>query len=127
MSEPTHGMIEQEFHTLYSAGEYAAAYQLATREAGRFPESAQGIVYNWRFCTACLMGDSALALRLIARTGATAVCPSPFIRDELAARRYPPRQLRVIRNAVDMKRFAAAEMDEDAKRAFRRRHGVPPV
>jgi predicted esterase len=58
-------MIEQEFHTLCSAGEYAAAYQLATREASRFPESAQSTIYNWRFCTACLMGDPALALRLI--------------------------------------------------------------
>lgn len=66
MSEPTTGMIEQEFHTLCSAGEYAAAYQLATREAGRFPAWAQSTIYNWRFCTACLMGDPALALRLIA-------------------------------------------------------------
>jgi predicted esterase len=65
VSEPTPGMIEQEFHRLCSAGEYAAAYQLATREAGRFPESAQSTIYNWRFCTACLMGDPALALRLI--------------------------------------------------------------
>ena len=65
MSQPTHATIEQEFHALCSAGEYAAAYQLATREAGRFPESAQSTIYNWRFCTACLMGDPALALRLI--------------------------------------------------------------
>jgi acetyl esterase/lipase len=65
MSEPAIGAIEQEFHTLCSQAQYAAAYELATREAGRFPESAQAIVYNWRFCSACLMGDPALALRLI--------------------------------------------------------------
>jgi len=65
MSEPTIGAIEQTFHTLCSAGEYAAAYQLATREASRFPASVQSTIYNWRFCTACLMGDPALALRLI--------------------------------------------------------------
>src|SRR3954468_18957018 len=65
MSEPTPGTIEQEFYRLCSAGEYAVAYQLATREAGRFPASAQSTIYNWRFCTACLMGDPALALRLI--------------------------------------------------------------
>src|SRR5258705_473372 len=55
MTEPTHATIEQEFHTLCSAGEYSAAYQLATREAGRFPESAQSTLYNWRFCTGCLV------------------------------------------------------------------------
>ncbi|MEO7910346.1 MAG: PHB depolymerase family esterase [Roseiflexaceae bacterium] len=66
MSEPTIGMIEQEFYTLCSTGEYAAAYQLATRTADRFPAWAQSTIYNWRFCTACLMGDPALALRLIA-------------------------------------------------------------
>jgi len=66
MSEPTLATIEQAFYTLCSAGEYAAAYQLATREAGRFPTWAQSNIYNWRFCTACLMGDPALALRLIA-------------------------------------------------------------
>jgi predicted esterase len=65
MSEPSIGTIEQEFHTLCSQGQHAAAYELATREAGRFPESAQAIVYNWRFCTASLMGEPALALRLI--------------------------------------------------------------
>ncbi|HJZ49711.1 MAG TPA: hypothetical protein VKE41_21185 [Roseiflexaceae bacterium] len=65
MSKRTIGTIEQEFHLLCSDGHYAAAYDLATREAGRFPASAQPIVYNWRFCTACLMGDPALALRLI--------------------------------------------------------------
>src|SRR3954447_24469780 len=66
MSEPTLATIEQAFYALCSAGEYAAAYQLATREAGRFPTWAQSNIYNWRFCTACLMGDPALALRLIA-------------------------------------------------------------
>jgi dienelactone hydrolase len=65
MSEPTIGAIEQEFHTLSGEGKFAAAYELATREAGRFPSSAQAIVYSWRFCTACLMGDPALALRLL--------------------------------------------------------------
>ncbi|HEU5100818.1 MAG TPA: hypothetical protein VFU22_17435 [Roseiflexaceae bacterium] len=65
MSDPTIGAIEQEFHTLCSQGRYAAAYDLATREAGRFPEAAQAIVYNWRFCTACLIGEQELALRLI--------------------------------------------------------------
>lgn len=65
MSEPTIGAIEQEFHQLYSQSKFAAAYDLATREAGRFPEWAQPTIYNWRFCTACLMGDPALALRLI--------------------------------------------------------------
>ena len=65
MSELTTGLIEEEFHMLCGAGEYAAAYQLATREAGRFPAWAQATIYNWRFCTAALMGDPALALRLI--------------------------------------------------------------
>jgi predicted esterase len=66
MNEPTIGQIEQAFHRLYSQGAYAEAYQLATHEAGRFPESARAIVYNWRFCTASLMGEPELALRLIA-------------------------------------------------------------
>jgi dienelactone hydrolase len=65
MSEPTIGTIEQEFHKLYSAGAYAEAYQLATREAWRFPAAAQATVYNWRFCTASLMGEPDLALRLL--------------------------------------------------------------
>jgi dienelactone hydrolase len=65
MSEPTVGTIEQEFFKLCSAGAYAEAYQLATRAAARFPASAQATVYNWRFCTASLMGELDLALRLL--------------------------------------------------------------
>jgi dienelactone hydrolase len=65
MSEPTAGTIEQEFHKLYGAGAYAEAYQLATREAWRFSASSQPIVYNWRFCTASLMGEPDLALQLL--------------------------------------------------------------
>jgi hypothetical protein len=48
MSEPTTVAIEQTFFQLNSKGAYAEAYQLATREAGRFPSWAQSNIYNWR-------------------------------------------------------------------------------
>lgn len=65
MSERTIGVIEQEFYKLYSTGDYRAGYDLVTREADRFPTWAQANVYNWRYCAACLMGEPALALRLL--------------------------------------------------------------
>jgi predicted esterase len=63
--------FEQEYFRLYSEGAHAQAYELVTREAGRFPEWAQGSYYNWRMCAACLIGDSALALQLFAEALAT--------------------------------------------------------
>src|SRR5262249_3516399 len=64
MSELTMKQFEQEFARLCDEGAYAEAYALVTREAGRFPEWAQGSYYNWRMCTACLMGERDLALRI---------------------------------------------------------------
>jgi predicted esterase len=62
MSELTMKQFEQEFVRLCGEGAYAEAYALVTREAGRFPDWAQGSYYNWRMCTACLMGERDLAL-----------------------------------------------------------------
>ena len=67
----------------------------------------------------------ALALRMIARSGTTAICPSAFAAGELARLGYPARQLRMIPNAIDVQRFAAAVMDAASKREFRRRFGLP--
>jgi predicted esterase len=64
MSNLTMKQFEQEYYRLYTEGAHAQAYKLVTREAGRFPEWAQGSYYNWRMCAACLMGDNALALQL---------------------------------------------------------------
>src|SRR5262245_44366838 len=64
MGELTIKEFEQEYYRFYSEGAYARAYELVTREAGRFPEWAQGSYYNWRMCAACLMGDGTLALQL---------------------------------------------------------------
>jgi predicted esterase len=64
MSDLTMKQFEQEFYRLYSEGAYVQAYDLATQEAGRFPEWAQSSYYNWRMCAACLMGEPRLALRL---------------------------------------------------------------
>ena len=52
MSELTIKEFEQEYFRLYSEGAHAQAYELVTREAGRFPEWAQGSYYNWRMCAA---------------------------------------------------------------------------
>ena len=65
MSDPAMKQFEQEFYRLYGEGAYAAAYDLATREMGRFPAWAQSSYYNWRMCAACLMGQPDLALRLL--------------------------------------------------------------
>ena len=64
MSDPAMKQFEQEFYRLYGEGAYAAAYDLATREMGRFPAWAQSSYYNWRMCAACLMGQPDLALKL---------------------------------------------------------------
>ena len=66
MSDPAMKQFEQEFYRLYGDGAYAAAYDLATREMGRFPTWAQSSYYNWRMCAACLMGQPELALALFA-------------------------------------------------------------
>lgn len=66
MSDLTMKQFEQEFARLYGDGAYAEAYDLATREMARFPAWAQSSYYNWRMCTACLMGQPDLALRLFA-------------------------------------------------------------
>jgi hypothetical protein len=65
MGELTMKEFGQEYFRLSSEGAHAQAYKLVTREAGRFPERAQGSYYNWRMCSACLMGDGALALQLL--------------------------------------------------------------
>jgi predicted esterase len=56
--------FEQEFYRLCGDGDYAAAYALVTREMGRFPAWAQSSYYNWRMCSACLIGEPDLALRI---------------------------------------------------------------
>jgi len=48
MAELTIEAIEQEYHRLASAGAYAEALDLATREAHRFPDYSQAVVYYWR-------------------------------------------------------------------------------
>jgi predicted esterase len=66
MNELTMKEFEQEYFRLYSEGAHAQAYEVVTHAAGRFPEWAQGTYYNWRICAASLMGESALALQLLA-------------------------------------------------------------
>ena len=47
MSEPTMRQFEQEFARLYGDSAYADAYELATREMGRFPAWAQNVPAAW--------------------------------------------------------------------------------
>jgi predicted esterase len=64
MGELTMKQFEQQFYELCGEGNYPAAYELVTREMGRFPAWAQSSYYNWRMCAACLSGqpDTALAV-----------------------------------------------------------------
>jgi glycosyltransferase involved in cell wall biosynthesis len=64
-------------------------------------------------------------VRLLGLTGAIAVCPSTAIRDELEALGYPLRQLRVVRNGVDIERIRRCSMSNDERRRFRAQHRVP--
>lgn len=118
MSEPSIAAIEQEFHMLCSQGQYAGAYALATREAGRFPESAQAIVYNWRFCTACLMGDPALALRLIEDAiGAGHHYSAEALREDsdLAALQGLPEFEQLVERSAQLQQQAIAEAKPELK------------
>ncbi|HLX40089.1 MAG TPA: hypothetical protein VKR42_06130, partial [Ktedonobacteraceae bacterium] len=49
---------------LYEAGEYAQAYDLATREASHFPEELARITY-WRACLAAVLGRTDTALQIL--------------------------------------------------------------
>jgi predicted esterase len=64
-SDLTMRQFEQEFARLCQDDAYATAYDLVTREMGRFPAWAQSSYYNWRMCTACLTGRPELAIELL--------------------------------------------------------------
>ena len=57
--------IEQQYHHLAAAGAYAEALELATREAHRFPDIAQPVVYYWRMLMAGHLNQSTLVLQLL--------------------------------------------------------------
>jgi predicted esterase len=57
--------IEQQYHRLAAAGAYAEALKLATREADRWPDYDQPIIYYWRMLMACRVNKAALALQLL--------------------------------------------------------------
>lgn len=52
--------IQSQIQALYQAGDYEAAYQLASQHAGDFPEHDQLFVY-WRICMAAGLGKPDLA------------------------------------------------------------------
>jgi glycosyltransferase involved in cell wall biosynthesis len=66
-----------------------------------------------------------LALRVIAAAGTTVVCSSRFSARELLRLGYPRAQVRLVRNGVDLDRFAPGAMDEAARQVFRRSRGIP--
>lgn len=57
--------VEQQFHLMSQAGKYAEALDLVTREAHRFPNYSQGVVYYWRMSMACRLNNPTLALQLL--------------------------------------------------------------
>lgn len=57
--------IEQQFHHLAQAGEYAEALELVTREAHLFPAYSQKVVYSWRMTMALRLNNQMLALQIL--------------------------------------------------------------
>jgi glycosyltransferase involved in cell wall biosynthesis len=66
-----------------------------------------------------------LALQTITLAGATAVCPSRFMANELADLGFPRGRIRVVHNGVDVDRFARIERDPAKRPDLRRRLGLP--
>lgn len=64
MGEMSFTDLEKGMFQLYSAGRYAEALDLVTREAGRFPGEAWRLS-QWRVCLASRAGDTALAIRIL--------------------------------------------------------------
>lgn len=64
MSQSSFDEFATRFFQLYEAGEYAAAYDFATREANNFPEEA-GRTAFWRACLSALLGRTETALQIL--------------------------------------------------------------
>jgi len=57
--------VEQHYHRLAAAGEYAEALELVTREGHRFPDHAQSVIYYWRMLMASHLHQNTLVLQLL--------------------------------------------------------------
>jgi predicted esterase len=57
--------VEQQYHRLAAAGEYAEALELVTREGHRFPDYSQSVIFYWRMLMANHLNQSALVLQLL--------------------------------------------------------------
>ena len=57
--------IEQQYHHLAQAGEYAEALELVTRKAHLFPAHSQKVIYSWRMTMALRLGNCSLALQIL--------------------------------------------------------------
>ncbi len=64
VSDLTFNELLTQAAQFYQSGEYAEAFDLITREAGRFPTEARR-TYFWRVCMASLINETELALRLL--------------------------------------------------------------
>ena len=128
MSDPAMKQFEQEFYRLYGDGAYAAAYDLATREMGRFPTWAQSSYYNWRMCAACLMGQPELALALFAEALAAGHWyDEAGLREDadLAALQGQPEFERLVAISLERREHARARAKPEL-RVFEPRGGEPP-
>jgi predicted esterase len=70
--------VEQEYHRLAAAGDYAEALALITREGHLFPDYSQSVIFYWRMLMANHLNQSTLVLQLLQEALAAGHWYSPF-------------------------------------------------
>ena len=101
--------IEQEYDRLAAAGAYAEALELVTREAHRFPDYAQPVVYYWRMLMTYRLNHGALVLQLLAEAVEAGHWYNPLeLRSDFPTLRERPEFERLVERCVERRAAAIA-------------------
>ena len=100
----------------------AFSYPAAFRMALAFPGDGPRLLWCCTFPPGASRRRQ-VTVRMIAMTGALAVCSSRFMADHLAGLGFPRGRIRIVHNAIDVEHFAGVGTDA-TRRAGRRRLGL---
>jgi glycosyltransferase involved in cell wall biosynthesis len=102
----------------------AFSYPAAFRMALAFPGNGPRLLWCCTFPPGAAR-RRVVTVRMIAMTGALAVCSNRFMADNLAGVGFPRGRIRVVHNGIDVEQFAGVERDVATERALRSRLGLP--